>query len=360
MVNQLEIRNLTNIYKTGDGIQNINLTVKKGELMILLGPSGCGKTTVLRSVGGFVQPQQGQIIVENQDISHLPPEKRPTAMVFQSYNLWPHMKIFDNLAFSMKLRKKNKKEVRERVQWALNLIRLEDIAHKYPSELSGGQQQRVALARALLLEPKVLLLDEPFSALDAKLRYELREELRDIQSKHHLTMLFVTHDQEEALSISDRIVVMNKGKIEQMGTPKEIYDEPKTLFVSKFIGKMNFIGVKVTDSVATLGNAIFELKDHELQSATAAIRPEDIVLLKEKEHADFEGVITKIMILGHYVEMTIDTPFGALKSIVEKQMLNTLQEQDQVFISLKDVKFYDQYKLTESVKRGELQRCLTL
>ncbi len=359
MSNQLEIKGLTNIYKTGDGIRNINLHVKKGELLTLLGPSGCGKTTILRAVGGFVQPQEGQIFVENQEIGQLPPEKRPTAMVFQSYNLWPHMRIYDNLAFSMKLKKVKKAEIQERVEWALNLIRLKDIANKYPSELSGGQQQRVALARALLLEPKVLLLDEPFSALDAKLRYELREELRDIQSEHNLTMLFVTHDQEEALSISDRIIVMNRGKIEQMDVPKVIYDEPQTLFVSKFIGKMNFVDVNAIGNIIKFGRGVFELEAIESNTLVAAIRPEDITLLTQEAESDFSGVVTKIMILGHYAEVTLDTPFGSLKTVVEKQMLYLIEEQEQIFISLKDVKFYDQNKLKKSTKRREFQSCLT-
>ncbi len=233
---QLVVQNLTKRYKTGDGVSDINLTVKQGELVTLLGPSGCGKTTVLRSIGGFLEPDGGDILIEGRSVIGVPPEKRPTSMVFQSYNLWSHMSVYENLAFGLKIRKMPKLEIRAAVADALKLVRLSGYEKKYPAELSGGQQQRVALARSLLLKPAVLLLDEPFSALDAKLRHEMREELREIQMQTGLTMVFVTHDQEEALSLSDRIVVMNHGRIEQIAGPQQIYDAPETLYVASFIG----------------------------------------------------------------------------------------------------------------------------
>ncbi len=237
---QLSIRQLTKRYKTGDGVSDISLDVRKGELITLLGPSGCGKTTVLRSIGGFLDPDSGDILIEGKSVLKSPPEKRPTSMVFQGYNLWPHMTVYENLAFGLKIRKMKKPEIDKAVSEVLELVRLPAAAQKYPTELSGGQQQRIAVARSLLLKPAVLLLDEPFSALDAKLRHEMREELREIQANTGLTMVFVTHDQEEALSISDRIVVMNHGHIEQIASPQEIYDEPISLYVAQFIGKMNF------------------------------------------------------------------------------------------------------------------------
>lgn len=238
---QLSIQELTKRFKTGDGVKGISLDVMKGELVTLLGPSGCGKTTVLRSIGGFLDPDSGDIQIQGKSVLKLPPEKRPTAMVFQSYNLWPHMTVYDNLAFGLKIRKVKKAEIDRQVKEALALVRLESAERKTPGQLSGGQQQRVALARALLLKPDVLLLDEPFSALDAKLRMEMREELRDIQTQTGMTMVFVTHDQEEALSISDRIVVMNAGRIEQLSSPQEIYDKPQSLFVAGFIGRINLL-----------------------------------------------------------------------------------------------------------------------
>lgn len=349
---QLEVKNLAHMFKTGEGIRDIQFSVEKGELLTLLGPSGCGKTTILRSVGGFIQSQEGKIIVDSEDITNLSPEKRPTAMVFQSYNLWPHMNIFENLAFSMKLKKLPKNEIKERVQWALQLIRLENVEKKYPSELSGGQQQRVALARALLLDPKVLLLDEPFSALDAKLRYELREELREIQSKTNLTMLFVTHDQEEALAISDRIIVMNKGNIEQMDSPREIYNHPKTLFVAKFIGKMNFMDVEAENNSVTIGDEIYQFEQLK-GKLTAAIRPEDIIL--QEQRTDFVGSIKKIMILGHYAEVTIETKDAVLKTFVEKRKLEQLRENSQVFIKCHDVKFFEGNEIKKYIKKERLQ-----
>ncbi|WP_240422182.1 ABC transporter ATP-binding protein, partial [Paenibacillus periandrae] len=195
---QLSINNFQKVFKTGDGVKGVSLDVMKGELVTLLGPSGCGKTTVLRAVGGFLDPDSGDILIEGQSVLGVPPEKRPTAMVFQSYNLWPHMTVYDNLAFGLKIRGHKKEFIRSAVDKALQLVRLPGAEKKMPGQLSGGQQQRVAVARALLLEPAVLLLDEPFSALDAKLRLEMREELRDIQASTGLTMVFVTHDQEEA------------------------------------------------------------------------------------------------------------------------------------------------------------------
>ncbi|OKL36956.1 ABC transporter ATP-binding protein [Domibacillus mangrovi] len=347
---QLEIKGLTNIYKTGEGIRNIHLQVKKGELLTLLGPSGCGKTTILRSVGGFVTPQEGQIIIDNEDISKYSPEKRPTAMVFQSYNLWPHMDIYNNLAFSMKLKKMKKEAINERVQWALKLVHLDGMEKKFPSELSGGQQQRIALARALLLDPQVLLLDEPFSALDAKLRHELREQLREIQAIQKLTMIFVTHDQEEALAISDRIAVMNKGKIEQLDAPKEIYNSPKTYFVANFIGKMNFIELQAQDGIVQLGNSSFEVADVGNSKVQTAIRLEDIEITDVDP--DVNGIIKKIMMLGHYAEVTIQTEFGLLKTFIEKRKLETLSVEQHVGVCIKAARFYGNNELKSNIKRS--------
>ncbi|WP_208585573.1 ABC transporter ATP-binding protein [Gracilibacillus suaedae] len=320
MTIKLSIENLSKIYPTGEGVQNIDFHVNEGELVTLLGPSGCGKTTVLRSVGGFIDPTSGAIKISNKEVHHLPSEKRPSAMVFQSYNLWPHMTVFDNLAFSLKLKKVKKKEIQMKVEEVLTLVHLTGMEKKYPSELSGGQQQRIALARALLLEPEVLLLDEPFSALDAKLRHELREELREIQSKRNLTMLFVTHDQEEALSISDKIVVMNNGHIEQIDNPQEVYNAPNSLFVAQFIGRMNFIKGKSVNNTIQIGDLTFIHNDAYTGDVTIGIRPEDIQLATANTR-NIEAQIDKIMMLGHFAEITLKTMIGSLKMFVDRQQM---------------------------------------
>lgn len=304
---QLSIRDMTKRYKTGEGVSGISLDVKKGELITLLGPSGCGKTTVLRSIGGFLEPDSGDILIEGRSVVKLPPEKRPTSMVFQGYNLWPHMSIYDNLSFGLKIRKMSKMEIRSAVTEALRLVRLPGVEKKYPSQLSGGQQQRIAVARSLLLKPAVLLLDEPFSALDAKLRHEMREELREIQTETGLTMVFVTHDQEEALSLSDRIVVMNHGHIEQIAAPQDIYDAPDTLYVAQFIGKMNFLkGVGEEDKLR-VGPMIFPNGKRLTGETVIAVRPEEIILDPgAKQETGLTGTIKHIMVLGHYAEVSVD------------------------------------------------------
>jgi putative spermidine/putrescine transport system ATP-binding protein len=318
---QLSIQNLTKRYKTGEGVSNISLDVKKGELVTLLGPSGCGKTTVLRSIGGFLEPDSGDIRIEGKSVLNLPPEKRPTGMVFQGYNLWPHMNVYNNLAFGLKIRKKNNNEIEQAVKRVLDLVRLPGSQKKFPSELSGGQQQRVAVARAFLLEPAVLLLDEPFSALDAKLRHEMREELRDIQSATGLTMVFVTHDQEEALSISDQIVVMNSGLVEQMATPQEIYDHPRSLFVAQFIGKMNFIKGRVDGNKVYVKHLEFPNTQNLEGDVTVAVRPEDISL---KPDNGLPATIRQVMVLGHYAEVSFETESGLIKAFLPRDSVKDL------------------------------------
>lgn len=238
----LVLNNLTKIYDNNNGVFNLNLSVNKGELISLLGPSGCGKTTTLNMIGGFIKPTSGSIILDEQDITFLPPEKRPISTVFQSYALFPHMNVIENVTYGLKYKGYYKKS--QQIEMALQILNnlgLIGYERKHISELSGGQQQRVAIARSLILNPKVLLLDEPFSNLDASLRVKMRDELKEIQKKFNITMIFVTHDQEEAMEISDRIVVMEKGKIIQIGTPEDIYFNPLNEFVAKFIGKSNII-----------------------------------------------------------------------------------------------------------------------
>lgn len=300
---KLEIKNMAKKYDNGDGVENINLEIYEGEIVTFLGPSGCGKSTILRTIGGFMDVTSGDILIDGNSIVGLSPENRPTAMVFQSYNLWPHMTIYENLAFGMKLRKIPKKTIDEDIENMLALVSMSGCEKKYPSQLSGGQQQRIAIARSLLLKPSLLLLDEPFSALDAKIRQQMREELKRIQSELGITVIFVTHDQEEAMAISHRIVVMNKGKFDQIGTPDEIYDKPATLHVASFIGEMNFI---------------------DQGNTTIAVRPEDLLLTKEE--GDMEGTVETVMLMGHYVLMTAKVGDSIVKCFVNREQGDHLRE----------------------------------
>ncbi len=308
---KLEIRDMTMLYKSGDGVRNINMTVEKGELVTLLGPSGCGKTTILRTIGGFLRNQSGQVLIDGVDIGGLPPEKRPTAMVFQSYNLWPHMTVYENMSFGLKLRKVPKAEQKRRITAMLELIKMPGYEGKYPSQMSGGQQQRIAIGRSLLLQPDVLLLDEPFSALDAKIRSQMREELRKIQTDLNITVVFVTHDQEEAMALSDRIVVMNKGVFEQIGAPQDIYNHPASRYVADFIGEMNFI---------------------EKGDVTLAVRPES-VNARLGTGGEMDGYVRNIMMLGHYMEMTVDTDGGIVKMFISAEEAALFKKGDEVALT---------------------------
>src|SRR2546428_1056508 len=235
-VAEVELRGVSKGYKDTTAVDDLSLHIKDREFVALLGPSGCGKTTTLRMLAGFIRPDSGQILIDGKDVTNVPPERRPTAMVFQSYALWPHMTVADNIAFGLRLRRLPKTEVEDRTGRMLEVVGLPGVMKRYPSQLSGGQQQRVALARALVLGPKILLLDEPLSNLDAKLRVRMRDEIRRIQQELQITTVYVTHDQEEALTMADRIAVMNKGILQQVGDALDIYDRPATAFVADFIG----------------------------------------------------------------------------------------------------------------------------
>ena len=309
---KLQIKDMTKKYDNGDGVEHINLDIYEGEIVTFLGPSGCGKTTILRTIGGFLDVTSGDITVDGQSIIGMPPEKRPTAMVFQSYNLWPHMTIYENLAFGLKLRKVPKAEINADVKKYLDLVSMPGCEKKYPGQLSGGQQQRIAIARSLLLKPSLLLLDEPFSALDAKIRQQMREELKKIQQDLGITVIFVTHDQEEAMSLSHRIVVMNKGKFEQTGTPAEIYDKPATLHVASFIGEMNFL---------------------KKDGKTIAVRPEDLTVT-EGSGGQFDATVRTVMLLGHYVVMTAQHGDDVIKCYINRELSEKLKEGDRVSLTV--------------------------
>jgi spermidine/putrescine ABC transporter ATP-binding subunit len=318
----LRLVNLLKRFGKTTAVDHINLEIEDGEIMTLLGPSGCGKTTTLRSIAGFLTPDEGEIYLGNQHVTNLPPEKRDIGFVFQNYALWPHMTVYDNLAFGLRLKRVPKAEAKSRVGRALDLVRLSGFADRYPRQLSGGQQQRIALARALVIEPTVLLLDEPLSNLDAQLREEMRFEIRELQKNLGITAVYVTHDQAEALVLSDRIAVMNKGVITQIGSPKQIYNQPSNRFVAGFIGLSSFVEGTVTQFDNTETYAIVTTSDQVSirvpgdnlllnQKATLAIRPEHITLRDDAsvpvpENANLlEGEVIRAAYLGEVIDYWI-------------------------------------------------------
>jgi spermidine/putrescine ABC transporter ATP-binding subunit len=243
----LEINNLTKIFGRLLAVDQVSLKVRSGEFLTLLGPSGCGKTTTLMMIAGFILPSDGKILIDNKDITLVPPHKRNVGMVFQNYALFPHMTVFKNISFSLRIRRTHREVLAKEVSEALNLVQLNRLADRYPHQLSGGQQQRVALARALVFRPRVLLMDEPLGALDKKLREHMQLEIKHLQQTLNMTVIYVTHDQDEALTMSDRIAVLNSGRIEQLGSPKELYESPQNRFVADFIGESNFLHGKIVN-----------------------------------------------------------------------------------------------------------------
>ncbi|AGH38002.1 Spermidine/putrescine import ATP-binding protein PotA [Bibersteinia trehalosi USDA-ARS-USMARC-188] len=304
----IELRSITKRYGEKTIIDGLDLTINDGEFLTILGPSGCGKTTVLRLIAGFEELTDGAIILDGQDVSDIPAEQRPVNTVFQSYALFPHMTIFENVAFGLRMQKVPNDQIKPRVMEALRMVRLEEMANRKPSQLSGGQQQRIAIARAVVNQPKVLLLDESLSALDYKLRKEMQHELKQLQRQLGITFIFVTHDQEEALTMSDRIIVMNKGKVQQDGSPKEIYEDPTNLFVARFIGEINVFDATVIERIdekrvkANVEGRICEiytkLDVQPSQKVKVLLRPEDIVIEELDENESSKAII------GHVSDRT--------------------------------------------------------
>lgn len=303
---------LENIHKDYGGktvLKNINLYVRDKEFVTLLGPSGCGKTTTLRIIGGFETPTSGTVYFSGKKVNDVPPHKRPVNTVFQRYALFPHLNIYDNIAFGLRIAKKPESEIRERVGEMLRMVNLSGYEKASVTQLSGGEQQRVAIARALVNHPRVLLLDEPLSALDLKLRKEMQRELKAIQQRVGITFVFVTHDQEEALTMSDTVVVMNKGSIQQIGTPTDIYNEPKNAFVADFIGESNILdGIMQEDRKVTFSGHTFTCVDSGFGSkepVDVVVRPEDVDIVSE-EQGMLKGVVTSVTFMGVHYEIIVD------------------------------------------------------
>lgn len=323
----LELQNVTKFFGTNKVLDDIDLTINDGEFLTLLGPSGCGKTTLLRLIAGFERPTNGKIIMNGKEISHLPPNRRAVNTIFQQYALFPHMTVFENVAFGLQMKGLPKEEIEQEVFKALEIVKMNTFYTRRPSELSGGQQQRVAIARAFINQPKILLLDEPLSALDYKLRQEMQIELKELQRQLGVTFVFVTHDQEEALSMSDRIVVMNEGIIEQADTPTRIYEEPCNMFVAKFVGEINVFDGMVMKVGENDFDTIVEGMFYKLRKPSAfeiargskikvLLRPEDMVVSKvndpeaEAPENALRGVISYMVYKGMTIDLLIQTAGG--------------------------------------------------
>ena len=312
----IEIKNVSKNFDDQQVLKGIDLNIYENEFLTLLGPSGCGKTTILRILGGFVEPSSGQIIFNGKDIANVPPYKREVNTVFQKYALFPFLNVYDNVAFGLNLKKLDKKVVEEKVTKMLKLVGLTGFEKRDVTLLSGGQQQRVAIARALVNEPKVLLLDEPLAALDAKLRKEMQVELKKIQKEVGITFVFVTHDQEEALSMSDTIVVMNDGVIQQIGTPIDIYNEPQNRFVAQFIGESNIIeGNMIKDCLVEFDGTTWECVDKgfkDNEDIEVVLRPEDMDIVKPEDGKVVGRIISKVFMGVHY-EYLVETKYRNYK-----------------------------------------------
>ncbi len=295
-------------------LDDINLSIGKGEFVTILGPSGCGKTTLMRLIGGFLNAKEGRIIIAGQDMTKVPPHLRPVNTVFQRYALFPHLNVFENIAFGLKLKKLPREEISKRVKQVLKIVSMTDYEERDVDTLSGGQQQRVAIARAIVNEPEVLLLDEPLAALDLKMRKDMQMEIKAMHKKLGISFLYVTHDQEEAMTLSDRIIVMREGIIQQVGSPVEIYNEPANAFVADFIGESNILnGIMIEDKLVEFAGHKFECVDKGFASnepVEVVVRPEDIYIFEVSNKAQFTGLVISSIFKGVHYEMLVTTPEG--------------------------------------------------
>lgn len=310
----IDVRNVHKNYKDKVVLDNINLSVKKGEFVTILGPSGCGKTTLLRLIAGFLPASSGEIRIAGKEVTDIPPYKRSVNTVFQKYALLPHLNVYDNIAFGLKLKKLSRPEIDKKVARVLKMVSMTDYEYRSVDSLSGGQQQRVAIARAIVNEPEVLLLDEPLAALDLKMRKDMQMELKELHKNLNITFLYVTHDQEEALTLSNTVVVMSEGVIQQIGTPMDVYNEPANSFVADFIGASNILNaIMIKDKLVHFAGHDFECVDKGFGDNTqvdVVIRPEDIIISEDIHTSMFSGKIESIVFKGVYNEMTVVTPEG--------------------------------------------------
>ena len=310
----ISLQHLSKSYAGHQVLDDISFDIRKGEFVTLLGPSGCGKTTTLRMIAGFLQPDEGAVYLDGKDISEIPPYERPFNTIFQRYALFPHLDVYDNIAFGLKLQKVPVDEIDKRVRKVLKMVSMTDYEDRDVESLSGGQQQRVAIARAIVNQPKVLLLDEPLAALDLKMRKDMQIELKEMHKKLGITFIYVTHDQEEALTLSDTIVVMNEGKIQQIGTPTDIYNEPQNSFVADFIGESNILnGKMVKDRLVEFVGHEFECVDEgfgENVEVDVVVRPEDIYIMNKLEGSQFSAKVKSCTFKGVHYEMFVDTDKG--------------------------------------------------
>jgi len=347
----LVLKDLEKIFGSGretvTAVDNVNLEVKEGELVTLLGPSGCGKTTALRMISGFELPTSGKVFIDGEDVTTTPPNQRPTTMVFQNYALFPHMTVFENIAYGLKIHREKEKNIREKTENTMNLVGLRGLNNRSPAQLSGGQQQRVSLARSLIMEPKVLLLDEPLSNLDAKMRVSTRLEIRKLQQRIGITSIYVTHDQEEAMTLSDRVVIMNAGKIQQIGTPQEIYVHPINYFVADFIGKANFLEGRVGNILSKdeIEVDIKGVKHKVYNPGNTFVEGDRIFLIVRPESAELgpkksdalNGVIRQVIYLGSRMIYEIEIDKNILiVEITNPQEHKVYSKGEEVTIILKE------------------------
>ena len=309
----IEFKHVSKSFDGKNVLNDINLYVKKGEFITLLGPSGCGKTTLLRMIAGFLEPDEGELLLDGKPLAGIPPHERPLNTVFQRYALFPHLDVYDNIAFGLKLKKVPQDEIDKRVRRVLKLVAMSDYEDRDVDTLSGGQQQRIAIARAIVNQPKVLLLDEPLAALDLKMRKDMQIELKEMHKKLGITFIYVTHDQEEALTLSDTIVVLNEGKIQQIGTPTDIYNEPVNCFVADFIGESNILKGRMTGKcrVAFIKHEFDCVDDFELdEKVDVVVRPEDIYFTTDPAKCQFKAKVNTCTFKGVHYEMWVDTDTG--------------------------------------------------
>ena len=343
---EVKFENITKKFNETVAVDNVSCSFEAGTLTTLLGPSGCGKTTSLRIIAGLERATSGKILIDNDDVTLLPATDRDVSMVFQSYALFPHMSVIENVSYGLKMIKVNKEEYIQKSLETLKLVNLDGYENRMPSELSGGQQQRVAVARAIVLEPKVLLFDEPLSNLDAKLRRQVREDIREIQQKLGVTTIYVTHDQEEALAISDKVIVMNNAVIAQEGSPKDLYNYPKNKFVANFIGDANVVSAKIENKE---GNS-YKIKLAEMKiniiseknmtgNISVALRPEKININKNKSENNIIAKVNNASFVGNSYQYILSTNIGKIY-VISKDTINTFKINDEVFLSFneKDVK----------------------